>query len=217
MLLLVILPFRTWQIIILCSIGRYWKPFGVLDYFESRTDTMVTSLKNQLIHYQGCVFGANYAISLCGWNHVQLEALQPCHPCTSQCSTPRALDIMEAATTVKAITLVLFSVSVLSLAQGFSLTILHTNDNHARFEETNVRGFLCNPSDAQAGECYGGMARKATVIKKIRSETKNVLLISGGDVLTGTIWYRVYRGNATRYFMNELGYDIMVSKSSTSA
>ena len=118
---------------------------------------------------------------------------------------------------VKAITLVLFSVSVLSLAQGFSLTILHTNDNHARFEETNVRGFLCNPSDAQAGECYGGMARKATMIKKIRSETKNVLLISGGDVLTGTIWYRVYRGNATRFFMNELGYDIMVSKSSTSA
>ena len=84
-------------------------------------------------------------------------------------------------------------------------------------EETNVRGFLCNPSDAQAGECYGGMARKATMIKKIRSETKNVLLISGGDVLTGTIWYRVYRGNATRFFMNELGYDIMVSKSSTSA
>ena len=65
--------------------------------------------------------------------------------------------------------------------------------------------------------CYGGMARKATMIKKIRSETKNVLLISGGDVLTGTIWYRVYRGNATRFFMNELGYDIMVSKSSTSA
>ena len=56
--------------IILCSIGRYWKPFGVLDYFESRTDTMVTSLKNQLIYYQGCVFGVNYAISLCGWNHV---------------------------------------------------------------------------------------------------------------------------------------------------
>lgn len=132
-------------------------------------------------------------------------------PCQSRCLTPRALDIMEAATMVKAITLALFSVSVLSLAQGFSLTILHTNDNHARFEQTNVRGFLCNPSDAQAGECYGGMARKATMIKKIRSETKNVLLISGGDVLTGTIWYRVYRGNATRFFMNELGYDIMVS------
>lgn len=184
-----------------------------MDYFESRTGTMVTSLKNQLIYDQGCVFRANYA-TLCGCNHVIRGRVTPCQ---SRFLTPRALDITEAATMVKAITLVLFSVSVLSLAQGFSLTILHTNDNHARFEETNVRGFLCNPSDAQAGECYGGMARKATMIKKIRSETKNVLLISGGDVLTGTIWYRVYRGNATRFFMNELGYDIMVSKSSTSA
>lgn len=187
-----------------------------MDYFESRTDTMVTSLKNQLIYDQGCVFGANYAISLCGWNNVirglvnfvtlVRVAAQPLEPLTLWRLQQRSKQ-----------SLVLFSVSVLSLAQGFSLTILHTNDNHARFEETNVRGFLCNPSDAQAGECYGGMARKATMIKKIRSETKNVLLISGGDVLTGTIWYRVYRGNATRFFMNELGYDIMVSKSSTSA
>lgn len=102
-----------------------------MDYLESRTDTMVTSLKNQLIYDQGCVFRANYA-TLCGCNHVIRGRVTPCQ---SRFLTPRALDITEAATMVKAITLVLFSVSVLSLAQGFSLTILHTNDNHARFEE----------------------------------------------------------------------------------
>ncbi|XP_067049107.1 5'-nucleotidase-like isoform X2 [Acropora muricata] len=53
------------------------------------------------------------------------------------------------------------------------------------------------------------MARRATEIKRIRSADKNVLLLSGGDVFTGTLWYKVYRGNASRKFMNELGYDAM--------
>lgn len=98
-----------------------------------------------------------------------------------------------------------------SLVQGFSLTLLHTNDNHVRFEETDTYGYLCLPKDAQAGKCFGGMARKATMIKRIRSQEQNVLLVSAGDVFTGTVWYQVYRGNATRTFMNELGYDAMVS------
>ena len=118
---------------------------------------------------------------------------------------------MEALALFKSITLVFLTLSLFSLAQGFSLTLLHTNDNHARFEETDAYGFPCYPKDAQAGKCFGGMARKATMIKKIRSQSKNVLLVSGGDVFTGTVWYQVYRGNATRTFMNELGYDIMVS------
>ena len=101
------------------------------------------------------------------------------------------------------------------MVQGFSLTLLHTNDNHGRFEEVDSYGFLCYPRDAQAGKCFGGMARRATMIKRIRSEEQNVLLVSGGDVFTGTLWYQVYRGNATRRFMNELRYDAMVCDIST--
>ena len=100
---------------------------------------------------------------------------------------------------------------VVSSANGFSLTVLHTNDNHGRIEETDTHGFLCFPNDAQAGRCFGGMARRATMIKQIRAREKNVLLLCGGDVLTGTPWYKVYRGNASRIFMNELGYNAMVS------
>ena len=109
-------------------------------------------------------------------------------------------------------TILVFLVSLLFyLANGFSFTLLHTNDNHARFEETNTYGFLCQLKDAQAGKCFGGMARKATMIRRIRSQEKNVLLVTGEDVFTGTPWYEVYRGNATRLFMNELRYDAMVS------
>ena len=114
-------------------------------------------------------------------------------------------------TTAKAIIFALLFSFVLYGVQGFTLTLLHTNDNHGRFEETDSYGFLCYPRDAQAGKCFGGVARRATMLKQIRSEEKSTLLVSGGDVFTGTLWYRVYRGNATSKFMNELRYDALVS------
>jgi 5'-nucleotidase len=100
--------------------------------------------------------------------------------------------------------------SSLKSSHGFKLTILHTNDVHSRFEETDIYGKMCFEKDRDAGRCYGGVARRATEIKRIRGEEKNVVLLDAGDVFTGTLWYRVYRGNATWKFMNELGYDAMV-------
>ena len=38
----------------------------------------------------------------------------------------------------------------------------------------------------------------------------NVLLLDAGDQFVGE-WFSVYKGNATSHFMNELGYDAMVS------
>lgn len=97
-------------------------------------------------------------------------------------------------------------------AKAFTLTLLHTNDLHARFFETDENGFLCLPKRAEEGECYGGVARRATMIKRTRAEEDNVLLLDAGDVFTGTLWYSVYRGNATSTFLNELEYDAMVSR-----
>ena len=127
-----------------------------------------------------------------------------------KCQLHRGNFTMEVTPFKATLSVFLFSFLLYS-AQGFSLTLLHTNDNHARFEETDTYGFLCYPKDAHAGKCFGGMARRATLIKRIRSQEKNVLLVSGGDVLTGTPWYKIYRGNATFFFMNELGYDALVS------
>lgn len=44
--------------------------------FRGPKDTMVTSLKDQLIFYQGCVFGANYA-TLCVADITLLEVVSP--------------------------------------------------------------------------------------------------------------------------------------------
>jgi len=96
-------------------------------------------------------------------------------------------------------------------AYGFDLTILHTNDVHSRFEQFNKYGSACSGDDAAANKCFGGVARRQTKIKDIRSALDNVLLLDAGDQFLGTNWFALYRGMASAYFMGRLGYDAMVS------
>ena len=99
-----------------------------------------------------------------------------------------------------------------TICESFNLTILHTNDVHARIEQTNTYGGRCSNDDAAKNKCFGGVARRKTVIDKIRKEDKNVLLLDGGDQFQGTLWFNVYKGKEARMFMNELGYNAMVRK-----
>lgn len=110
-------------------------------------------------------------------------------------------------TTVALIIGVLYLVS----AVAFELTILHTNDVHARFEQYTLRDGRCHEADeASATGCFGGLARRATLIKAIRNQTSNVLLLDAGDQYQGTPWFYYYKGKAACHFMNALGYDAMV-------
>ena len=93
----------------------------------------------------------------------------------------------------------------------FNLTILHTNDVHARVEQTNKYGGKCRDADAKSNKCFGGVARRKTVINQIRSKDQHVLLLDGGDQYQGTMWFNVYKGKEARIFMNDLGYNAMVS------
>ncbi|XP_071955329.1 snake venom 5'-nucleotidase-like [Antedon mediterranea] len=92
---------------------------------------------------------------------------------------------------------------------AFNLTILHTNDVHARFEQFNKYGGDCDTDDEASGECFGGVARRATAVNQIRSERDNVIFLDAGDQFQGTMWFYYYKGMAASYFMNRLGYNAM--------
>ena len=96
----------------------------------------------------------------------------------------------------------------ISIALCFKLTILHTNDIHGRFEETDSRGFTCERTKE---DCFGGVARIATVVNDVRKKEGNVVFVDAGDRFTGTIWSDVYEGNASLVFFNALNYSAMVS------
>ena len=79
------------------------------------------------------------------------------------------------------------------------LTILHTNDMHSRIDPF--------PVDHKTYPGLGGMSKVATLVSKIRTEEKNVLLLDAGDVFQGTPYFNLYGGELELKLMSQIGYD----------
>ncbi len=85
-----------------------------------------------------------------------------------------------------------------------SLTILHTNDVHSRLDPF--------PMDGGRNAGKGGIARRATLIGRIRAEPvegrpRNVLLFDAGDIFQGTPYFNLYKGEPEILATNHVGYD----------
>ena len=91
----------------------------------------------------------------------------------------------------------------------FNLTILHTNDFHARFEPINKYDSSCDVTTNDEGKCFGGSARMATAISDARGRHENTILVDGGDQFQGTLFYTYYKGALAAKMMNKMGYDGM--------
>ena len=79
------------------------------------------------------------------------------------------------------------------------LTILHTNDQHSRIEPFDA-SYTRNPDQ-------GGFARRASLIQKIRSEEKNILLLDSGDIFQGTPYFNFFGGELEFKLMSMMRYD----------
>ena len=78
---------------------------------------------------------------------------------------------------------------------GKHITILHTNDMHARaVEQSPAMGF----------------AKVAGIVDKYRSENPNTLLLDAGDAVHGTTFATLVRGESIVQVMNEIGYQAIV-------
>jgi 5'-nucleotidase/UDP-sugar diphosphatase len=92
---------------------------------------------------------------------------------------------------------------------GFTLTILHTNDTHSHIEQFAGSGATCSEEQATAGECVGGVARRATKIAELMGTATNPILVDAGDQFQGSLYYTQYRGDEAAEFMPLLGYQAM--------
>ena len=79
------------------------------------------------------------------------------------------------------------------------LTILHTNDWHSRIDPF--------PKNSGKWAGYGGAAVRSSLIKKIRTEESNVLLLDAGDIWQGTPYFNFFKGLIEYELMNAMGYD----------
>jgi 5'-nucleotidase len=84
-------------------------------------------------------------------------------------------------------------------AAPIHLTILHTNDMHSRIDPF--------PNDGRTHGGLGGMARRAALIRQIRSQQPNVLLLDSGDIFQGTPYFNFFGGELEYKLMSQMGYD----------
>ena len=101
------------------------------------------------------------------------------------------------------------ALSATAAQADYSLTILHTNDFHARFEPISRFDSGCGAEDNAEGKCFGGSARLVTAIADARARSNNSILVDGGDQFQGTLFYTYYKGALAAEMMNKLGYDGM--------
>jgi 5'-nucleotidase len=79
------------------------------------------------------------------------------------------------------------------------LTILHTNDVHSHIDPF--------PDNDPKYPGMGGAVKRAAIIKKIRTEVNNVLLLDSGDVFQGTPYFNMFGGELEFKLMSMMGYD----------
>lgn len=70
----------------------------------------------------------------------------------------------------------------------FSLSIMHVNDTHGHVEKG---------------------PKRVTAVKEYRALHPDALLVDAGDVLTGTLYFNEFKGQADLEIMNIMDYDVM--------
>ncbi|MCQ2982011.1 MAG: 5'-nucleotidase C-terminal domain-containing protein [Treponemataceae bacterium] len=75
---------------------------------------------------------------------------------------------------------------------AYTLTLVHTNDHHG--------------ATLSKDGSYG-LAERATYIKQIRAENKNVLLLDAGDINTGTALSNMFYAEPDIFAYNMMGYE----------
>lgn len=79
------------------------------------------------------------------------------------------------------------------------ITILHTNDVHSHIDPF--------PKSHPQFSDMGGVARRATLVERIRRENPNTLLFDAGDIFQGTPYFNFYGGELEFKLMSKLRYD----------
>lgn len=79
------------------------------------------------------------------------------------------------------------------------ITLLHTNDMHSHIDPF--------PDSDPKHPGLGGFSRINALVKRIRAEEENTLLLDCGDIYQGTPYFNFFKGEAELKLMSQTGYD----------
>lgn len=81
-------------------------------------------------------------------------------------------------------------------ANAEKLVILHTNDTHSNIDVSR--------------DGKGGILPRKAIIDSVRKAEKNVLLIDAGDMVQGTLYFNLYKGDVEYPLFNMMDYDVRI-------
>jgi len=92
-------------------------------------------------------------------------------------------------------------------APDFTLTILHVNDTHSKFEPTQTKLTMDLDDQLKGKAVYvelGGYPQAVDVIEKLRAKEANPVLLHAGDFVQGSLYFTKYEGVADLLFWNRV-------------
>ncbi|NNC83522.1 MAG: bifunctional metallophosphatase/5'-nucleotidase [Flavobacteriales bacterium] len=92
-----------------------------------------------------------------------------------------------------------YGISALPADEKRTLRIIHTNDMHSHIDPF--------PDDDPRYPGQGGMAERAYMIDRLRSDVDRVLLLDAGDIFQGTPYFNYFGGSLELELMSQMGYD----------
>lgn len=92
---------------------------------------------------------------------------------------------------------VIFSFGSFAAESGTDITIVHTNDTHAKVYEGKYDGM--------------GFAKVSEEVNNLRAANPNTILLDGGDAFHGTTFATLEKGESIVRLYTAIGYDAMVA------
>ncbi|MBL4902207.1 MAG: NAD nucleotidase [Desulfocapsa sp.] len=102
---------------------------------------------------------------------------------------------------------ILFGGSAICQAGALDLRLIHMNDIHSHLASKNSSLYL---NGEKTYVEMGGMPRATTMVNILASEKTNHLILNAGDTFQGTLFYSLFKGDATATMMNQINWDAIV-------
>lgn len=93
------------------------------------------------------------------------------------------------------------------VGQDIRLTFIHTSDIHSRLYPYNMVPNTFDRQDGLVNAPYGGIARIATLAKRIRASSNRSLWLDSGDCFQGAPVFNLFRGEAEMRALSLAGMD----------
>ncbi|KAL6953564.1 5'-nucleotidase [Sarracenia purpurea var. burkii] len=105
---------------------------------------------------------------------------------------------------------ILLFVLVIGVKCDFEILVLHTNDMHSRFDETDVKG---DPIQNTGEPVFGGFARLKKAVDEARAEaeSQNIssVFLNAGDTFQGTAFYTMLKDQVVSSLIPLIGIEAM--------